>query len=614
MGRPAWLAWWVQWALLLAVALVAHAAQGLEAGDIVVSNPWPVGSGGVPAVLLIDPTTGDRITLSGCDEQECLTSVGTGPDFLYPTDLALEGGGASVVVLDSELVALYRVDPETGDRTLLSGCENALCSSIAGAGPMFHEPQSVAAEPGGGIVVTDLVYLPDDNVLHGNVLRVDPVTGDRTLLSGCLDLDCTSVVGTGPELVYPTGIAHELGGSFLVARLSGYGPLIRVDGVTGDRTIAFDPAAFVNFALGVALEKNGLVLSVASIAIEEDTLWRLGPESGDRVVLSGCDDPDCTTTTGTGATFDFVRHVAVEEDLSILVTRSPGGIVRIDPTTGDRTLVSGCDTIACPSPVGTGPLLAQPNGIAVVPTPFVSAFGFEGDVPGAPPGGMIATAGNVTVEAGQGFSIPTPGSLAAEGDQLVYMSTGPGATGAGSSAEDRSGDGNDELDVASMVVDFEKPPGALPYLALAFDVLTDGASAGSSDPFEIRLDGVPVANGATSGPNGAFSGLPPFTGVSTGGPDGSFFGDGRQGYRTLKLPVDPGPHTLEFFVGDESDALGDTALLVDDIRYVPEPGGPGTLLAGCALAGLLARRRASRGRVKVRRRRGDLRPFPRRLR
>jgi streptogramin lyase len=64
------------------------------------------------AVLRVDPTTGDRTTVSDA-------ATGSGPDFQGPVGIAVEATG-TLVVVDAVLKAVVRVDSITGDRTIIS--------------------------------------------------------------------------------------------------------------------------------------------------------------------------------------------------------------------------------------------------------------------------------------------------------------------------------------------------------------------------------------------------------------------------------------------------------------------------------------------------------------
>ena len=77
----------------------------------------------------------------------------------------MEADGA-LVVTDRELRAVVRVDPVSGNRTIVS-------DATTGTGPPFVSPTGIAVEADGALVVTDSVL----------VVRVDPTTGDRTIVS-----------------------------------------------------------------------------------------------------------------------------------------------------------------------------------------------------------------------------------------------------------------------------------------------------------------------------------------------------------------------------------------------------------------------------------------------
>jgi len=94
-------------------------------------------------------------------------SIGSGPDFESPFSIAVEADG-SLVVVDFDLEAVLRVDPVSGDRTIIS-------DASTGSGPGFESPLGIAVEADGSLVVVD-------SDLEA-VVRVDPVSGDRTIIS-----------------------------------------------------------------------------------------------------------------------------------------------------------------------------------------------------------------------------------------------------------------------------------------------------------------------------------------------------------------------------------------------------------------------------------------------
>ncbi len=247
------------------------------------------------AVFRVDPATGNRTILSDDD-------TGTGATFDNPNGVAVEANG-SVVVTDYGIDAVVRVDAPTGDRTIVSDDDHGL-------GPTFFRPLGIEVDARGSLFVAD-------NIIPG-VFRVDPASGDRTVFSG-------GEVGEGPEISEPYDIAIEADGDLLVTD-EFQGTLVRADGATGDRSIVSD--AF--FApRGVALDAQGQALVVD----RDGQVYRVDPATGAVTVVSD-------ETTGTGPLFAEPSWIAVEKSGQILVT-DLDNLYRVDPVTGDRLILSG---------------------------------------------------------------------------------------------------------------------------------------------------------------------------------------------------------------------------------------------------------------------------------
>jgi hypothetical protein len=122
--------------------------------------------------------------------------------------------------------ALFRVDSETGTRTLLSDFGSAEL------GPLGFNPLGVAVESSGQILLTDADAGTD---FRGALFRVDPASGARKLLSDFGD------AAMGPLGRGPFGVAVERSGQILVVDPDvGRGRLFRVNPETGARTILSD--------------------------------------------------------------------------------------------------------------------------------------------------------------------------------------------------------------------------------------------------------------------------------------------------------------------------------------------------------------------------------------
>jgi hypothetical protein len=281
-------------------------------GNVLIANPVNRN------VVQVEPGSGDRELVSGCSDAACSGTRGTGPPFFGPRFLALAGDG-SLLVADRSAPGLYaivRVDLSTGDRMVLSGCANSACTQVVGSGPAITRLFGIALEPSGQILVVD-----------GQALyRVDSATGERTLLSGCVDAGCTSVVGSGPASGQPSRLILGAGGDLYVT--------YRVDG-----------SSF-------------------------GAIRRVDPSTGDRTQISGCENDACTSQSGTGPAFIDPFGLGFGSGGSLLV--ADGGleaIVRVDLQTGDRSVISGCVDASCSSAVGAGPILGDALDLAVVPEP-----------------------------------------------------------------------------------------------------------------------------------------------------------------------------------------------------------------------------------------------------
>jgi streptogramin lyase len=170
-------------------------------GQLVVTDPV------LDAVVRVDPVSGNRSILSD-------NSTGSGTCFKEPRGIAVEVD-RSLIVVAEDMAAVVRIDPVSGNRSIVS-------DNSTGSGPGFKTPRDIAVEADGSLVVTD-------RRLDEAVVRVDPVNGNRTIVSeACAE--------SGPVFKEPRGIAVESNGSLVVAD-RGLRAVVRVDPVSGNRTI-----------------------------------------------------------------------------------------------------------------------------------------------------------------------------------------------------------------------------------------------------------------------------------------------------------------------------------------------------------------------------------------
>jgi hypothetical protein len=123
------------------------------------------------AVFTINPVTGERALLSD------FGNAAQGPAGFDSFGLAV--GASSILVVDADFGqddrgALFTVNPATGERTILSEFGNAT------QGPIGDNPYRLAVDASDSILVIDV---DAGTNLQGALFRVDPLTGTRTLVS-----------------------------------------------------------------------------------------------------------------------------------------------------------------------------------------------------------------------------------------------------------------------------------------------------------------------------------------------------------------------------------------------------------------------------------------------
>jgi len=252
------------------------------------------------------------------------------PELDSPADMAFMSNG-DVVVADEGLAAgptIMEVNRDTGARTLISG-------NGRGSGPALVIPNSVAVEASGDILVTDV------SLVTGNprLLRINPVTGNRTVLTG-------TGVGSGPAVnVAAVGIEN---GVIYVTDVVG-DQIMSVDPATGARTLISGPArgtglGFVS-PVSITSDSPGSIVVLdaeqpAGPGLGVGALIRVDLTTGNRTLLSNDASP------AGGQQFDFpidVQYNACENAFYVLQTGfSPGGpdgrVLKVDGTTKVRTL------------------------------------------------------------------------------------------------------------------------------------------------------------------------------------------------------------------------------------------------------------------------------------
>jgi PKD domain len=219
---------------------------------------------------------------------------------------------------------ILRANPATGGLTEIS--------RNGAQGDLFRHPYDIAAAPDGSLLVADMgaYATPSDRTPDGRIIRVDPVSGQQSLVS------------SGNHLVDPAGLAVAPNGLIYVVEnvgTAGQPGVVAVNPATGAQTLVTQGGQLC-YPFGVAVHPNGSVLvtnygdfsdgtTVINCVLDFGALVQVDPGTGNQTVLS-------RNAPEWGNLFRNPLGVTVEPSGRILLVNQNGGtaLVAVDPLTG----------------------------------------------------------------------------------------------------------------------------------------------------------------------------------------------------------------------------------------------------------------------------------------
>jgi sugar lactone lactonase YvrE len=290
--------------------------SNLKPGDILYTDSGDAIAGGF--ILKLNPQSGQRSVLS---------QGGYLGFFGYPNSIALDGNRQIVVANED---CLLRIDPQSGDQTLIR--------DIRGSPGAFW---GVAVDHQGNLLVA----------AEKAILRVNPLTSQTQVLSfgGYFTVVLSVAVSQRDGQVYATNARY-------VADVGWVGEIIRVNSQTGLQTLISQDRN-LNFLLGITV--NGKDIYVTGLKTHDENfgigrVTQVDTATGHQRVVS--EGGYLVRPVGIAVAGNGQLIVADPYTVNPDTYDFDGGVIRIDPQTGQQTLLAH----------GYGNIV-NPCGLAIVP-------------------------------------------------------------------------------------------------------------------------------------------------------------------------------------------------------------------------------------------------------
>ena len=332
----------------LLVALLALTGTAVAApGD-----PWVAyvtNSTASRAVLMrVDPATGGLVEISRNGPQGAL--------FDHPYDLAAAPDGTLLVADMGRFAtsgqrtpdgAIVRVDPATGAQTLVSG------------GGRLVDPAGLALAPDGAIFVVENVGL-DGNP---EVLRIDPATGAQTVVTSGDKLCYPFGIAIEPAgTLVVTEYGDLLGGSEPIDCPQDLGAVLRVNPASGEQTLLSAGPPFLRNPFGVTVAPDGSILVVNQTG-GGAAVMRVNALTGVQQAVSGNGAGDAFMTPQRISLTPDGEPIVSDFELN----DDEGGLVRVALPSGAQSILRQGDIFN--NPLGVAVVANRPPAAALSASP-----------------------------------------------------------------------------------------------------------------------------------------------------------------------------------------------------------------------------------------------------
>lgn len=378
---------------------------------------------GNQAIRKISPV-GVVSTFAGGEFFGYMDGVGTTARFYDPRGVAVDSSG-NVFVADSHNNAIRQITP-SGVVSTLAGGEASGFLDGRGAAARFNFPNSVATDSNGNVFVADI---------SNHAIRKITALGEVSTIAGSGSAGFKDGSGTASHFNFPRSVATDSTGNVFVADGSNH----RIREIT--------PAGIVStFAGGGGLDFTNGQLAKASFKSSEDvavdsTGNLLVADTGNHAIrkvtpagvvstLAGSGASGFADGTGTAATFNSPRGIAIDSNGNVFVGDTGNHAIRKITPAGGVTTLAGSGTAGFVDGTGAVATFNAPKGVALDSSGNVFvADSLNNAIRKITPSGAVSTfSGNGTEGFGNGTgraaSFNQPVGVAVDSSSNVFVADG----------------------------------------------------------------------------------------------------------------------------------------------------------------------------------------------